>query len=181
VVVVSDTSPVHYLVLIGEVHVLHGLYGQLLLPQAVVRELAESGAPAKVREWMASPPSWVEIRKAPANVEASFPQLHAGESEAIALAAGLRADLLLMDDFDGRKHARKLGLHVVGTLGILDAGAERGLLDFPGALGLLLRTNFRLSPDLLQVVRDRESHRRRKRAGEEERGEENPTAGPGGV
>jgi predicted nucleic acid-binding protein len=72
-----------------------------------------------------------------------------------------------MDDFDGRKQARNLGLNVVGTLGILDEAAEQGLLDFPAVLGLLLRTNFRLSPDLLRRLRERESIRINERAKKE--------------
>jgi hypothetical protein len=114
--------------------------------------------PAPVRDWIGAPPPWLEVRKATRTVE-SARELHAGEREAIALARELGV-LLLMDDFDGRSEARRLGLDVVGTLGVLDEAAERGLLDFPLVLGNLLRTSFRVAPDLLEQLRRRESLRR---------------------
>lgn len=60
-IVVADASPLNYLILIHEVHILHLLYGKILIPDAVCRELQHAGTPPEVAEWMAHPPDWLEI------------------------------------------------------------------------------------------------------------------------
>ncbi len=69
--------------------------------------------------------------------------LDEGETAAIARAESLRADLLLIDERDGFRAARRRGLRVTGTLGLLDLAAERGLVDFGQAIERLGRTSFR--------------------------------------
>ncbi|MGA3187602.1 MAG: hypothetical protein ABSF22_10890 [Bryobacteraceae bacterium] len=64
----------------------------------------------------------------------SLKGIDAGERAAIQLAAWLNADLLLMDDRKGVSAAQRKGLRVTGTLGILDLGAQRGLVNFAEAL-----------------------------------------------
>jgi len=61
-IVVADAGPLHYLVLIGAVHLLQPLYNRVLVPQTVATELMETGAPNAVRTWIAQPPDWCEIR-----------------------------------------------------------------------------------------------------------------------
>ena len=60
-IVIADTSPLNYLILIGEAEVLRRLYGRVVIPEAVLRELQNPQAPAKVAEWIAQPPAWLEI------------------------------------------------------------------------------------------------------------------------
>jgi predicted nucleic acid-binding protein len=88
-----------------------------------------------------------------------------GEREAILLAeelaklaiAKLGADLLLLDDLAGRREAQRRHFQVTGTLGLLRAAAEEGLLDFSEAVAHLRRTNFHISQDLLdRLLRDEE-------------------------
>lgn len=62
-VVVADTSPVHYLLLTGYLEILPRLYGQLVIPESVQRELLAAGSLPEVRKWMASFPDWVTVRK----------------------------------------------------------------------------------------------------------------------
>jgi predicted nucleic acid-binding protein len=57
-VVVADTSPICYLVLIGEVEILPALFEKIVVPTAVRDELAHAGAPEAVRNWMRAPPRW---------------------------------------------------------------------------------------------------------------------------
>jgi predicted nucleic acid-binding protein len=59
---VSDTSPINYLLQIGEIEAMQRLYGRVVLPSAVVSELLHHGSPAIVRHWAAHPPKWVEVR-----------------------------------------------------------------------------------------------------------------------
>ena len=63
-VVVSDTSPIRYLVLIGEADLLERLYGRILIPHAVSVELQTQQTPEAVRTWMHAAPSWVEVNTA---------------------------------------------------------------------------------------------------------------------
>lgn len=150
-IVVSDASPLHYLIVIGEAHVLPALYGQVLVPAAVAAELQHARAPNAVRDWWTAPPAWVEIVAADApSGETELSHLGAGERDAIALALQRGADLVLMDDREAVREARRAGLTVVGTLGVLDLSATRGLTNLRDAIERLQATNFRASPGLLR-------------------------------
>jgi predicted nucleic acid-binding protein len=59
--VISNSSPLHYLVLIDHTAILPTLFGRLLIPPAVVEELQHACTPASVRAWMSSPPAWLEV------------------------------------------------------------------------------------------------------------------------
>jgi predicted nucleic acid-binding protein len=84
-VVVADTSPINYLVLIGEIGVLQKLYHRIVIPEEVFAELIDPEAPPEVCEWAAQHPVWIEIRKSPSR-DAALADLDAGEASAIALA-----------------------------------------------------------------------------------------------
>lgn len=117
-IVVADAGPLHYLVLIGSVDVLKPLYGCVIVPQAVARELQHAGAPDSVRTWIAQPPDWCEIRPdLPSDLSLEF--LGPGERAAISLALLLDANRLLIDEWEGRAEAERRYLHVTGTLGVL--------------------------------------------------------------
>ena len=152
-IVVSDTSPLHYLVLIDQASLLPAIFGRVLTTPLVMAELGRPEAPAKLRGWLAQSPAWLEVRS-PHSVPASS-RLDPGETEAIALAHELQADTILIDDRDGAKFAREQGLFVTGTLGVLQTAARRGLVSLADALAALRGTNFRHSAALFeQLVRD---------------------------
>jgi predicted nucleic acid-binding protein len=151
--VIADTGPINYLVLIGQIDLLPALFEEVVVPETVRDELADAHAPSAVRTWIASRPPWLQVQPVSPNVAANFlPELHPGESAAIALACTLRADLLLIDDRRGVKAAEAEGLRVTGTLGVLDLGAERGLVHFAEALNRLENTNFRRPQWLLDAL-----------------------------
>lgn len=106
-IVISDTSPIHYLVLIDAIDVLPSLFGEILIPTAAHGELLHAHAPLPVRQWAATPPPWLTIRPA-LNVNPQLP-LGIGEAEAISLAEEMSASLVLMDD---RRARRELKLAV---------------------------------------------------------------------
>jgi len=54
-----------------------------------------------------------------------------------------------MDEREGVEEARRLGLVVTGTLGVLDRAAERGLIELAPAIARLRQTNFRIDPGVL--------------------------------
>ena len=148
-IVVADTAPLHYLILIGQTEILPRLYGRVIIPEAVVQELRHPSAPASVKSWIIRLPAWLEIQKVRhPKGDAALEALDAGEREAILLALEIHAQLLLIDEKAGRKVAVSHSLRVAGTLAVLEQAAERGFLDFPKALQGLQKTNFRLSADL---------------------------------
>jgi predicted nucleic acid-binding protein len=153
-IVVADTSPLNYLVLLGAVDVLQPLYGRVLVPQTVAGELQDANTPAIVRAWIAQPPAWCEIHPDPPS-DPALRFLDAGERAAITLALVVNADRLLMDERDGRDEAERRRLHVTGTLGVLADAHFAGFLDFDTALAQLRQTNFYVSADLVDRVRRR--------------------------
>ncbi len=85
-VVVADTSPLNYLVLIEAIDLLPRLYRRVLIPQEVFQELREPGAPPPVGAWIDEPPEWLEVRRAPMVVDPALDALDPGERAAILLA-----------------------------------------------------------------------------------------------
>jgi predicted nucleic acid-binding protein len=157
VVVVSDTSPLCYFLLIDSVRVLPQIYGQIAIPQAVRNELADERSPAIVRRWIGQPPDWLEIQTIRSQPDSSLQSLDLGEKEAIVLAEQLDADLIVLDDLLARQIARSRNLRIIGLLGILEVAANRGLIDLPSAIARLQQTTFRASSRLLQSLLDRYS------------------------
>ena len=152
--IIADTGPINYLALIGSIDLLPILFERVILPSAVQAELSDPDAPALVRNWIANPPTWLEVHEAPGRQfdHGSAEGLDEGETAAIALAILLGADLLLMDERKGVTVARGMGLRVTGTLGVLDIAAQRGLVDFAQAADRLRRTSFRISGALLDSL-----------------------------
>ena len=146
---IADTGPVNYLILIGQIDLLPRMFEKVVLPDAVQVELSNPGAPKLVQRWVASLPSWVEIVETQSIKPVAG--IHKGEAAAIALAlaVSLHADLLLMDDRKGVTEAERQGLKVTGTLGILDLAAERGFINFDQTIKHLRETTFRIPGALL--------------------------------
>lgn len=153
--VVSNTSPLNYLVLIHQIDLLSALYRRVLIPQSVSEELKAPETPEVVREWIATPPLWLEIVSEVPVAKLNLVELHQGESDAIVLAQHLGADALIMDERRGRQEAETRGLVVIGTLGVLASAHERGLVDLAEAIDRLRQTNFHVSPKLLSMILER--------------------------
>ncbi len=157
-IVVSDTTPLRYLAVVEGLDWLPVIFGEVVCPSEVLAECLHERAPAPLREWAASVPSWLRVTPVSQNAEA-LPVgvlLHAGESAAIRLARELRADLLLLDERRGRMVAAQLDLAVTGTLGVVVEAALRGMTDFEATLTTLMtRTNFRLSEAVIAAARSR--------------------------
>jgi predicted nucleic acid-binding protein len=131
--VVSDMTPFHYLILIGCVDILPRLYERVFTAPAVMREMADPSTPQAVLQWASSPPCWLHVQE-PAQIEDISRLGHglrgAGEKAAIALARELHADVVLMDDKKAIQEAERRGLRPVRMLTVLDAAAERVILDY---------------------------------------------------
>jgi predicted nucleic acid-binding protein len=148
-IVVADTSPINYLVLIDAVGVLPELYENIIVPNAVFEELQAAETPEKVREFVKVFPPWLDLRQATVLLDSELSELDAGEREAIALAEELNANALIIDERAGREEAKRRGIFIIGTLGILNSAAEKGLLDLSDALEKLQQTSFRASEKLI--------------------------------
>lgn len=127
-VVVSNTSPLSNLAVIGKLNLLRDQFGSALVPPAVHGELAllrDSEASRSLD--MAFRDGWVRVtpllEKVPAQIASG---LHAGESAALALALERKADLTLLDDGDARRRAIDAGLRITGTLGVLLKAGQSG-------------------------------------------------------
>ena len=158
-VVVSDTSPLHYLILCGAETALPRLFRQVVIPPTVFRELQQPNTPPPVRQWAASLPAWATVQ-APETLDPSL-DLDLGELEAICLAREIKAAAVLMDDRAGRSAAIQCGLAVIGTIGLLEQAAARGLLELADAMARLRQTNARLDPELIHAALERDRLRKR--------------------
>ena len=154
-IAVADASQLCYLVLIGQIDLLPQLFSQIMVPQAVIRELVHQGAPAAVRTWALSLPAWIWVEQAPDVIWPGMEKLQAGERAAIFLAESARADIVIIDEKAARVVAEQRGLSVTGILGVPGEAATRGLVDLPIAIDKLRRTSFRCAPALFKGTLDR--------------------------
>jgi len=161
-IVVADTSPINYLVLLGHIEILPKIYGEVLIPQAVLDELQDSDSPAEVRAWVSDPPAWLRISTTVYKPDPLLNLLDRGERDAILLAESIKADRLIIDDLDGRREAANRKLPVIGTLGILAEASRRNLLDLPQALAALQTTNFHAAPALIKLLLANDADRHKK-------------------
>lgn len=126
-IVVSNTSPLTNLAAIGQADLLTRLFQTIVIPIGVWRELQ-----APERTWpgktaLANAP-WLQKQEVQnlALVTVLRRDLDLGESESIALAIELQADFILLDEREGRRVAQRLGLNVIGVLGVLLEAKKRG-------------------------------------------------------
>ena len=138
---VVDTSVLIALSNIGRLGLLRELFSNVLVPKAVAEEYSEPL------------PSWIEVLEVKDKhlVQVVLEYLHRGEAEAIALAVELQGAVIALDDKKARITARRLGLKVIGTLGILILAKKRGLIsDLREEIEKLIHTSFRLSQEVIQ-------------------------------
>ena len=145
-VIISDTSCLILLDKIGELNLLHVVFGQITVTQDIANEFQKEL------------PAWFKIEE-PTNktyqkiLEAS---LDKGESSAIAYAIEHADCLLIIDDFKGRKFAEQLGIRITGTLGvIINAKLSGHINSVKPILEKIKKTDFRLTIDLEKTTLER--------------------------
>ncbi|MDP5169132.1 MAG: DUF3368 domain-containing protein [Bacteroidia bacterium] len=116
--IVSDTSVISNFLHLQRVDILNSLYERVLIPNGVGDELSQFTTSKNTTLEL---PKWLEVVpvKSSSLVAKYRSTLDQGEAEAITLAQELQADYLLIDEVLGRKEAEKLGITILGTLGIL--------------------------------------------------------------
>jgi uncharacterized protein len=148
--IVSNTSPLRYLIAVGQADLVGKVFHEVLVPPAVIEELTHPSGREDVRRWVSPNPSWLSIRKlrtAPA--QELLTTLDRGEAEAIQLAIETRADFILIDERLGRRSAASLGLNVIGVLGLLRESYRQHFLVQPmDVLDQMRLAGFRISQAL---------------------------------
>ncbi len=148
-IVVSDTSPLILLAKLDMLHILASLFGSVLAPEAVMREVGH-----RAEELARVEASGVVVRRMISNstaVQAFSVFLGSGESEAIVLARETKSGLILMDDMRARKAAESFGIKVAGTLAIVVMAWEKQLIeDGPAVVQHLREEGLWLADSLYQ-------------------------------
>lgn len=147
-IIVSDASPLIALHAVGKVSLLQELFGVILIPPAVYDEVFTNAAAAQL-----PCPEFIRVESLSTETSSRFlnMSLHIGESEAIALALEKSSDCILLDDKLARVTAARLGLQVIGTLGVLLLAKQKGRLEAvrPVILELIDKISFRISPTIV--------------------------------
>ena len=150
-IVVSDTSPILSLALIGRLELLRDLYGTITIPEAVRSEISAT-AQGGARE--VAQADWIIIQPIDpgAVLKLLLREVDQGEAEAIGLALKLNADVLLIDERKARHLAAYLEIGVVGLLEVLLEAKQHQLITSVKPLldDLIARARFRLSHKLYQ-------------------------------
>jgi predicted nucleic acid-binding protein len=154
-IVVSDTSALSNLALVGHLWLLEAFYQTVIIPDVVASELAAASNPTIPAILQLN---WIQTQLLTNSELADQLQqergLDAGEANAIALAFELQADDLLIDERLGRQEAIRLGLSIIGILGILLVAKQRSLIPQvrPVMDALINQAGFRVSPQLYQRI-----------------------------
>jgi uncharacterized protein len=155
VIIVSDTSALSNLALIDRLWLLEAIYQTVIIPDVVASELAAASNPTISAILQLG---WIQTQSVTNSQLADRLQqergLDAGEANAIALALELQADDLLIDERLGRQQAVRLGLSIIGILGILLVAKQRNLIPQvqPVMDALINQAGFRVSLQLYQRV-----------------------------
>jgi len=154
VIVVSDNSVLSCLSELGELDLLHRLYGRITITESIRCEAMHPGAPAALRALFLDSPEWIVVVPDQSPYLEETEALDAGEASAITLAWQYRDGcLLILDERRGRKVASALGLQITGTAGLLADAAAAGLIDFEDAFLRLSQTGFRLDAQVVEQLR----------------------------
>jgi uncharacterized protein len=155
-IVVADSSPLIALCRIARLELLHDLFGQLAIPNAVWQEVV-AGHPGKAGVTEIAAADWIKQHTVKDRLLVNLlrQDLGAGESEAIVLAREISADVLLMDERRGREAAKRLGITCTGLVGVLLEARRRGVVNDPVSIAQDLRdlAGFWISDELMALLR----------------------------
>jgi predicted nucleic acid-binding protein len=143
VAVITDTSCLIVLTKIGALDLLRQLYAEVIITEDIH---AEFGEPL---------PDWISIRTVTNKKYQQLLELSLdkGESSAIALSMEIENALLIIDDLKARKEAKRLGLPVTGTLGVLYAARQQGLISaLKPYIDALQSVGFRIAPAIINEL-----------------------------
>jgi uncharacterized protein len=157
--VIINTSPLQYLFQLGLLDLLPSSYGQILIPEGVVREI-EKGCERGISLPDLGSLAWLKIQSVRSKAVLPLAAgLGLGEREVLALALELDDPLVVLDDSLARRFARRLTIPLTGTLGLLLKAKQAGRMDrVRPALDRLERLGFRMDPgtraDVLRLANE---------------------------
>lgn len=151
--VICNTSPIQYLHQLELLHILRALAGGVIVPPAVVDELAE-GRALGVNLPDLTALDWVTVRRPVSELAVPLvTNLGPGETEVLMLALESRKAVVVLDDALARRVAETLGLRLTGTLGLLLDAKRAGLIPAVGPLlDQLQALRFRVAPHTRAAV-----------------------------
>lgn len=125
--VIVNTTPLIALCHVGQLELLKKIYGEIMIPQAVYRELSKKKE-SICKKQVDNALDWIHVEKIENQMAKSMfkTQLHDGEVEVMILAKEKNADIVIIDDANAKKHAKYLKLSVTGTLGVLIKAKRQG-------------------------------------------------------
>lgn len=154
-IIVSNTSPVVNLYVIGQLEILKILFKEIIIPEAVYNEIVIYGYGKPGSKELGNI-EWIKTRKVKDRnlVKALSNELDKGEAESIALAVESKADLLLLDEKIGRKVASRFSLNYIGLLGVIMMGKHKGVIHEVEPLlnKLTVEAGFWIAPDLYNYI-----------------------------
>src|SRR5436309_14135705 len=151
---VADSSPLIFLAKLKRLDLLRREAEEVLAPPAVLGEIAEQDDEAK-HQIEEAQRTWLEMRpvRDVRLLAVLKRELGDGEAEAITLALETHAARIVLDDLDARRLADRLGLKLVGTLGLLLASKLRGEIpSLRAEIDRLRNEGFRASPALVEAI-----------------------------
>ena len=157
-IVVSDTTPLIMLMKISKLELLHDLFGEVLIPEAVLHETTRNVSFQNEAELIKNS-SYVKVVSVTDRDRIKLIQrvtgLDLGETEAIVYADETKADVLLIDESKGRQVALNMNLPISGSMGVLIGALEKNLISLEeteNAVNVLRKSNIRISEQLFQSV-----------------------------
>jgi predicted nucleic acid-binding protein len=143
--IVCNSSVLITLDNVGILPVLKALFKEVFIPKAVRKEVfGRKKLPAFVK--------CIEIAE-PIALKVLESNLEAGEGEAICLYEEMDADLLIIDDLEGRRVAERLGINITGTLGVLLLAKREKIIDtVKPLLDEIVVYGFRVADELYQEI-----------------------------
>jgi predicted nucleic acid-binding protein len=151
--VVVNTTPLIALSHVGRLEILKEMYGEIIIPKAVYRELSvKTKSVCKIA--VDNSLDWILVKEIQNQMAKSMykTQLHDGEVEVMILAKEINADVVIIDDANAKKHAKYLELPVTGTLGVLIKAKQRGYVDeLNPILHQMVENGIYISQSLIEV------------------------------
>lgn len=153
-IVIADTGPLNYLLLIESIDVLSRLFDSVIILDSVLDELSHQRTPDVVRNWASDLPGWAVVESSITEIEElKEASLRVDQGELSAMAVALQTGFpILMDDRRARQAAEDLGISTFGTLAVLEIGANEGWLDFKDAAYKLRNQGFYLTDARIEEI-----------------------------
>jgi len=151
-IIISDSSPLISLAVIGKLNILENLYKEIYVPAAVYEEVVRVDKPfsKELKQFLNGRTKSVKNKMA---VEILLSDIGAGEAEAIVLALEQQPDIILIDDLKARKFAKISGLNIIGTMGILLKAKKEGLIkELKPLISELLLRDIRISTKIIEIT-----------------------------